>query len=329
VFFRAGKMEVPGYSGRQVDDLCHRLAAELDAGGSARPLIEKAAFRRRKYSPRYDIDAVDWFLDRFLLPPGHFERGGIADDPWGDLPVAELAPGGVSGLAEIYAHGRPSPERSRMYFAEQCESAWRDFGQVPGTRLWWGKAPKGLTELRIAEQQTLVSMQGLWKETVSAGGRIFTWQRPFATDSSSPFAAELLARADRDALGHYAENTRIRTILTDLGIGLTNNASVRGLVDGTGTPILYTAGSNYNWRACACILFPDQRWLRFLVRGSGDKNAIMTAVDQAANKVARYRLIDKSVRQEGYWSWGSVEIMVHPGWKLTDELTLALALSPY
>jgi hypothetical protein len=55
----------------------------------------------------------------------------------------------------------------------------------------------------------------------------------------------------------------------------------------------------------------------------------MTAVDQAGNRVARYRLTGKSGRQKKPLSWseGSVEIIVHPSQKLTDELALALALS--
>ena len=95
---------VVGYDARQVDDLLRRVAAELDAEGSARPLIENAAFRTRKYRRRYDIEAVDWFVDQFLLPPGRFEPGGIADDPWGDLPVAQFA----QGISEKYPYARLS-----------------------------------------------------------------------------------------------------------------------------------------------------------------------------------------------------------------------------
>ena len=56
----------------------------------------------------------------------------------------------------------------------------------------------------------------------------------------------------------------------------------------------------------------------------------MTAVDQAGNRVARYRIADRDPR----FGWKSllglsrsVEIIVHPGWKLTDELALALVIS--
>jgi hypothetical protein len=297
-FCPAGK-EVPGYDARQVDDLLHRVVAELDAGGSAGQLIQNATFRRVNFGRRYDIDAVDRFLDRFLSP-GHFERGEIVDDPWWELPVAQF--------------GEGNPKKYSFY--SRCENAWRDFGQVPGTRLWFGKATRGLNELRTAEQQTLASVRGSRSKTFSTGGRSFTLQRTSAGESSSPAVAALLARAAEAEAGHY------------IGIRIGSDKSVLGLVGETGTPILYTTGSNYNWRACAYILFPDLLRLRFLVRGTRENNAIMTAVDQAGNRVARYRSIDKSGRQVKPWSRASPwEIIVHPGQKLTDDLALALALS--
>jgi hypothetical protein len=310
-FCRAGAARVAGYDPQQVEALCRRVAAELDAGGSAGPLIQDASFRRLGFGLRYDIDAVDWFLDQFLLPPGYVDLGGIGEDPWGDLPVARVA----QASGEKYA------------FELQCDSAWRDFGQVRGTHLWFGKAARGSTELRTAEQRTLASVRGIWRRTFSVDGAIFTLQRPSAEESSSPAVAELLARAARDEAGHYADYTPGRVILPELRIG--PDLHPRGLADGAGTPILYTAGDHYNWRAGTCILFPDQRWLRFPVRGSRPANAIMTAVDRAGNRVARYRLTDKSGHQKKSLSWseGSVEIIVHPGQKLTDELALALALS--
>jgi hypothetical protein len=48
----------------------------------------------------------------------------------------------------------------------------------------------------------------------------------------------------------------------------------------------------------------------------------MTAVDQAGNKAVRYRFISNRSR-----AGGTVEINLHPDWKLTDELALALAIS--
>jgi len=97
------------------------------------------------------------------------------------------------------------------------------------------------------------------------------------------------------------KKTRIQNILTNL---FESDMRVRGLADETGTPILYTAGRNFDWRAGACILFPDKRWLRFLVRGTDRANAVMTAVDQARNRIALYRLADKSGRQKEAWRRG-------------------------
>jgi hypothetical protein len=96
------------------------------------------------------------------------------------------------------------------------------------------------------------------------------------------------------------------------------------LVNKTGTPILYTSGRNFDRIAGACISFPDERSLRFPVRGTRRANAIMTAVDEAGNSVIRYRLIPSPgfiLRRR------IVEIAVHPDWKLTDELVLSIAIS--
>ena len=56
----------------------------------------------------------------------------------------------------------------------------------------------------------------------------------------------------------------------------------------------------------------------------------MTAVDQAGNKVARYRIVGRGGNLNSLlpisW-WVPVEITVNPGWELTDELVLAIAIS--
>jgi len=49
----------------------------------------------------------------------------------------------------------------------------------------------------------------------------------------------------------------------------------------------------------------------------------MTAVDEAGNSVVRYRII----RPRFFLGRGIVDIAVHPGWTLTDELVLAVAIS--
>jgi hypothetical protein len=97
--------------------------------------------------------------------------------------------------------------------------------------------------------------------------------------------------------------------------------TLRELVDEAGTPILYTSGTHVYEQAQACVTFDEQRWLRFPVRGTERANAIMTAVDQAGQKIARYRLLG------GQRRWNRAEITIHPVQQLTDELVLAIAIS--
>jgi hypothetical protein len=175
-------------------------------------------------------------------------------------------------------------------------------------------------ELRTA-QQTIASRDGQ-RLTVLTGGRSFTYKKPdvparSTADSWPPGIAELAARSWRDSAGHFAAET------------ISSKAqrwearTARELVDETGIPILYSSGQNFNRRAYACVTFPDQRWLRFLVRGTEPWNTIMTAVDQAGNRVARYR---KSTG-DPLWERAEAEITVHPDQRLTDELVLAIAIS--
>jgi hypothetical protein len=127
--------------------------------------------------------------------------------------------------------------------------------------------------------------------------------------SWSPALAETVARSRRDHAGHFAaepaKNPAQRV----------EARHVRELADETEAPVLYVTGRNFHYRACARVTFPDQRWLRFLVSGTQPANAIMTAVDHAGNKIARYRIN------------GPMDITVHPDRALSDELALAIAMS--
>jgi hypothetical protein len=310
-----------GYATREVDDLLGRVAAELDAGRPAGPLIENATFRRmhnRLLAVGYDIDAVDWFFDQLLRRPDHTELAGISADPWRDLAVAQLTGSKVGDAAE-------QPRNPRAYFAEECANAWRDFGQAPGMHLRWGRTGRRLRgacyELRTLQQQTIASRDGQ-RLTVLAGGRSFTYKKTdvparSTADSWPPGIAELAARSWRDYTGHYAAETMSSKAQWR------EARTARELVDETGIPILYSSGKSFDRQAYACVTFPDQRWLRFLVRGTEPWNAIMTAVDQAGNRVARYR---KSPG-DPLWKRAEAEITVHPDQRLTDELVLAIAIS--
>jgi len=329
-----------GYLATDVDDLLCRVAAELDAGRPAGPLIENATFRMGKGKKAYDIDAVDWFLDQ-LLPQDHRGSARTSADPWRDVgDVAQLVRGGVGGLAQRYPRSKPSAKEARAWFAGQCQNAWRDFGQPPGTQLWWGPVGPALRELRTADRQTLASLKyGWWRLPIRLrptklttatvpGGRSFRYtstgvRRRSTADSWPPGVADIAARTRSDGPGHFSAATMKDSQQRAVA------RAVHELVDEMGTPILYTSGLNFNRRACACVTFPDGRWLRFLVRGTKRANAIMTAVDQAGNEVTRYRVIagGRDLR-ETLDSWSrSVEITVNPGWELTDGLALAIAVS--
>jgi hypothetical protein len=316
-----------GYDGAEVDDLLGRVAAELDAGRSARPLIEDATLRRPMTAwsrgGHCDVDAVDWFLDQLLLHPGRWERAEVAGDHWRGLDSVTQYTCTRNGVSDSAQHAAEKSWRAqRRSFAKECQDAWRDFGQQPGTHLWWGDL-----ELRTAAQQTLASLRGLARPdrpiTASASGRSFTLRRTDAATSVFPGSAELAADSARDYDGHYAKTRRsqLRELVGE---------KVRELVDEAGIPILCISGLNLGWRAFARITFPDQRWLRFLVRGTRKANAIMTAVDQSGNMVVRYRLTDKGLklRLKSYFgAAGPIEIAVRPDWELTEERMLAIAIS--
>jgi hypothetical protein len=309
-----------GYAAAEVDELLGQAAAELDAGRFPGPLIDTATFQRARSGPRYDIDAVDWFLGQLPHRLGHADRAGPGADPWRDLAVAQLTQRKASGPGM-----QPKPGNDLL--RSECETAWRDFSQQPGTQLQYTRNPwSGVSELRTAEQQQPIAslkgaslMGGPMRTPVSLDGRIFTNKSPKISarrtvDAWPPGIADLAASSWRDYAGHFAAETMSSRYQRAVA------RTVRGFTDETGMPILYSHGSNFYRRAFARITFADQRWLRFLVRGTSRKNAVMTAVDQAGNKVARYR--DTRLLPAG-----TVEITVHPDRQLIDELVLAVAIS--
>jgi hypothetical protein len=233
--------------------------------------------------------------------------------------VAQLTRSGVNDPAE-------EPGIRRQDFFEKCEKAWRNFDQQPGMYLRWERVKRSARpsrvefELRAAGQQAIASLRG--DLTISAAGRRFTLNTLKIPDRSTadswpPGIAELAARSWQDQAGHFAAETMTNKMLEARGI--------RELIDETGTPLLYTSGHNFDCRAPARITFPDQRWLRFMVRGTHRQNAIMTAIDQAGHRVARYRQAGQRFLP---WATTPVEIVIHPDRKLTDELMLAIAISP-
>ncbi len=325
-----------GYDASEVNNLLLRVAAELDAERPIWPLIAKATFQTRSLRGSYQPGPIDWFLDQ-LRWEDLSEMARVNADPWRDLAAEPYyirrEPGDVAGRID-------APSR------REYQDAWDDFGQQSGTYLRWEtiRSSRQLRghefELRTANQQAIAFLHGSpiartggWitstSWTVSAAGRSFTVRRPKIPARSKPDCwppgiAEVVARIRPHFTGHYSAGT------TRTWAQRREARRVGMLVNETGTPVMYLSGHNSDHRANARVTFPDQRWLRFPVRGTHPTNAIMTAVDQAGSKVARYR--DTSRRQLqppiGTKVWAdTVEIAVHPDQELTLELILAIAIS--
>ena len=328
-----------GYDWSQVDELLRRVAVELDAGRPVGPLIANATFRRGQGGDGYGIEAVDWFLEQLVHRDDSSHSARMGADPWCHLAVANyFTRSGPDAVAE----GTAMPSRwkqnsqGKRYLARDCADVWVDFGQQPGTHLGWVRAGAVRRELCTAERQAIASLRYGRHVTVSTGGRTFTWKK--VTRSSRPRIAEIVGRDDQDyGAEHFLDPDTPRSRKRSAQGGnpmpiqdILKDFRLRELLDETGMPILYASGRNYDHSALACITFPDQRWLRFPVRGTRQANAIMTAVNQAGNKVARYRVIGmipgpSAPHFSGLWK--AIEITVHPGQQLTDELALALTIS--
>ena len=259
------------YDAAKVDDLLRRVAAELDAGRPVGSLIPNAQFRRAGHltGKGYDVDAVDWFLDQLLLPPSHSKLAGNGEDPWRDLgEVTRLTFSGVSGTAK-HSAGR-AWLASEEHFSKECEKTWRNFGQAPGTHLRWGRVKAGNRELRTPKAQTIASLRGYGRFRIaSTNGRTFTLKKIRPAESSPPGLAEIVARSGRDYDGHFAENRHSWIVQNDPEIGPKHR--VRGLVDKTGTPILYTSGQNFACRALRAAHQARQAspWRAVSDRGAG------------------------------------------------------------
>jgi len=217
----------------------------------------------------------------------------MSTDPWRDLDAAggrftHTETGHRSGPSD-----RPSRRALRERYAEECWKAWDEFGQHPGTylRLEWVKIAR--CELRSVDLQAIASMTYRW--------------------------SDILGATDIPEMGDRVNISKGSFVLVR-----TRAKQSRKLVDEEGTPVLLTCGRNFERIARASISFPEGRSLRFPVRGTHRANAIMTMVDEAGNSIDRYRVI-RFARGGGLRN--NVEVVVHPGWELTDELTLAITIS--
>jgi hypothetical protein len=278
-----------------------------------------------KASSRYEGNAVDWFLEQFLVAPGQSDGDRMRWDPWRDLPVVNLitrpGPGGPAERRAGFSRGWSLGSRkTRRYFIEDCASTWQDVGQLAGTRLRWHGSERG--ELRTAQEHTIASRRIrtaplVITDVLRAGDSNFTVSGEMGPGRfvGDAVVTKIAAQRYQDRDAHFTISSR-----ESARTGWPRVAGLTALVDETGRPVLWITGSNYAFKASARITFPDERWLRFLVRGTRERNGIMTAVDQAGNKVIRFR------RGGAYRDCGT-DVVVHPERELTEELVLAIAMS--
>jgi len=314
-----------GYDPDQVDELLHQAGAELDGRRPVQPLIEEAAFRRRRWlRSGYAVDAVDWFFRDLIRWGEGAELAGSRTDPWRDLPVVSLLSMRGSDDPEWIIYEATRRERALERLSDECKQAWEDFGQQPGQRLWLGRAGKSDRVLRTEDGQPIASVHQRWTgRDISLGGRSITARH---LDPSGPERASW--PGPPEAIAPWDRASRVRETTT--GGNVTALAGVSVLVDETGTPVLYTGARNYKYAADAYIAYPDQRCLRFPVRGPYPATAIMTAVDHAGNKVFRCRAcrsLSDTVAPLVAPARTGLDIMVHPDYELTDELALAIVMS--
>lgn len=261
---------------------------------------------------------------------------GASADRWQEVPTENPLPDG--GYLKVPVRPREvrelnaARERSRetwQQFAQVCAGEWSEFGQLPGTRLRLVGAGIARRELRTAEQQTLARLHDLVPTAISAAGRTFTWKQ--VTGSSWGDIAETVGNLHQDrGAGDVPvreapdrDNREVTVRSRTPNRFERYDLNLAALRDETGMPVLYTTGRHYDHIAGACITFPDRRWLRFPVRGSRQANAIMTATDQAGNKVVRYRFTGRL----RHFLPHAMEITVHPEQPLTDEFVAAMAIS--
>jgi DivIVA domain-containing protein len=299
-----------GYDACDVDELLDRIAAELDAGRPVASLAADAAFREvrlrfRRLSRAYETETVDWLLGQLRRSEHEQQRNLLADDPWRHL------------IAFRYSTGPPAVD-ARTEYADD----WAAFEAQPGFRLRYGRAGSADDELRTTDGVPIATFRRRWRSTtVRVGWRTFTgarvhraaWPALVPTfGAEQPRQPVYLRRYD----GYERANGERRAVPMPGGARL--------LADESRQPVLLTAGAHIDRTAGAYMMLPGGRWLRFPVRATNPGNAIMTAVDQAGNMVARYRVNRGKRLRPAAWQ---VDITVHPREQLGEELILVLTVS--
>lgn len=189
-----------------------------------------------------------------------------------------LAPPEDSRL--VGATASEPPEQILKRLEQQCNEAWDQFPELAGTHLKLRQvSSRGWELTRSEDALALASSKG-------ASGAI-----PAQVEISG-------ATYKRSRTFHIWQSYQWLNVETRASI-------LRG------------AGLNFDHRARMAMELPDGRRFRFPVRGTSLANAVMTAVDDKGDRIARFR----SARGSGF------EVVVAPHVPITTELLLIVAAS--
>lgn len=317
-----------GYDVTAVRSTLHAIAGTLDAGSSPKSVIDEARFRT--WTPigstrnGYDIQAVDWYLASFL-GEGQLIRPPVdAGDPWCVDPVVNQFSRPDSDPA-----ARKEPLRrhqTKAMLAQACNAAWQRIDDLPGTRLEWGGGRTGgvilggpwpvsaRREQSKRSEPTLLTSLGV--DTVAVGDE--TYRLVPAPEDDVSFRLAEAAYADtygnHQAVGRWSPESRSPKWLAE---AQKFTKGVRACFAESESRLRFTvSGPNFARRCATRITFADYTWLRFLVRGTKQANAVMTAIRSDGTALLRLRA------DNGY-----IEVVFPPDLRISSDLMAIAAIA--
>jgi hypothetical protein len=282
-FLKGARWGYPaGYPVEAVDDELSAAADALDHG--RRPHVGR--LKRSPQSGNYDSDAVDCFFRELEQSTSlAWKLKSTMRGAWFEGFVTNAIwrsePREGGRLNGSTPHEPPEGIRKRL--EQECNEEWERFPELAGTHLKLHRVgSRGFELTRTTDGLRLASCKG------ALGGR-----------------PEYITQIEVNG-AIYKRNHLFLPWRPYRWMNIETNATVvRGV------------GRNFGRRARMNLQLPDARHFWFPVRGTSPANAVMTAVDDDGDRVARYR----SARGTGF------DVVVAPHAPITMELLLVVAAS--
>jgi DivIVA domain-containing protein len=303
-----------GYKVDEVDDLVAGIADELDAGRSPKAVIDSSTLSRERNEFRsgYKTDVVDSFLEdvqREEPPTG---------DIWQSGPISNwlIAEAGRQDDASLSPKGRR--RRFGLQLGLQCDEEWRRFQDLPGTHLWLRRPSRKSGELVTSDGTTIATV--LYSGNLHIGPA-------HVTIAGISYSRTPRNKPGQDASSPTWDKKRMLDRWTYVN-------------DTTGEPVMHVGGRNDQHWPGFIMSLSEQQTFRFPVRESNWKNAVMTAIDDAAHRAIRFRFADRlrepaqsltaplrGLMKMAPHDHSPIEVAVEPGYPLQDELILSIAVA--